>query len=92
MSQPQAADVKLITVPAEQMPPSTWKPAPAMLRNAGEASIAIPSATSSGVRDPTYRRHAAAAPTANSPKLTGGRPVTSRMSSLSTPNMLELNA
>jgi hypothetical protein len=39
-----------------------------------------------------YRRHAAAAPTANSAKLTGGRPVTLRMSSLSTPNMPELNA
>ena len=36
-----------------------------------------------------YRRQAAAAPTANSAKLTGGRPVTSRTSSLSTPSAPE---
>lgn len=63
-----------------------------MQRDAGKAWIPMTSATSSGVPKSAYRRHAAAAPAANSPKLTGGRPVTSRISSLSTPNMLELNA
>jgi hypothetical protein len=68
--------MKLITVPAEQTPPSTSKAAPVMLRDAGEARIATASATSSGVPESAYRPHAAAASTANSAKLIGGRPVT----------------